>query len=149
MNNDLVLLKTFKAFFAAVEFMTAALYERSREAPRNREIAACASGRRARNKRQASSLYARGRRAAKRHIHMPVTARRYSCPCSEGPATMSLRRPPTRVELKADDIIEYEEVSLLVTCSVGRKEEKCGILFVPLHSSSLTFSSPHLLHLFT
>ena len=79
--------------------------------------------------------------------HMPVTARRYSCP--EGPATMSLRRPPTRVELKADDIIEYEEVSLLVTCSVGRKEEKCGILFVPLHSSSLTFSSPHLLHLFT
>ena len=41
---------------------------------------------------------------------------------------MSLRRPPTRVELKADDIIEYEEVSLLV--SVGRNEEKCGILFV-------------------
>ena len=38
---------------------------------------------------------------------------------------MSLRRPPTRVELKADDIIEYEEVSLLV--SVGRKGEKCGI----------------------
>ena len=49
--------------------------------------------------------------------------RRYSCP--EGPATMSLRRPPTRVELKADDIIEYEEVGLLVC--VGRKGEKCGI----------------------
>jgi hypothetical protein len=30
---------------------------------------------------------------------------------SKGTATMSLRRPPTRVELKADDIIEYEEVS--------------------------------------
>ena len=38
---------------------------------------------------------------------------------------MSLRRPPTRVELKADDIIEYEEVSLLVR--VGHKGEKCGI----------------------
>ena len=134
MNNDFVSLKTFRAFFAAVEFITAALYERSSSVPYMPSVK-----RRCVWPARAKQQHSTARRAHNRRYEQP----------SEGPATMSLRRPPTRVELKADDIIEYEEVSLLVTCSVGRKEERCGILFVPLHSSSLTFSSPHLLHLFT
>ena len=50
---------------------------------------------------------------------------------SEGPATMSLRRPPTRVELKADDIIEYEEVSARAWCSIILSQCACVSIYLP------------------
>mmetsp|Transcript_1864 Transcript_1864/g.3699 ORF Transcript_1864/g.3699 Transcript_1864/m.3699 type:complete len:100 (+) Transcript_1864:43-342(+) len=41
--------------------------------------------------------------------------------------TMALRRPPTRIELKADDVEEYDRVSsiALIDCKMRRNGMRC------------------------